>query len=66
MNTPPNEADIESLTAKLYAVYCDAVGGKAFNGDPLPNWTDFATDIKKIKQAEAWRKVALYVLTNEN
>lgn len=38
-----------------YASYCAAVGGKAFNGDPLPKWEEFANDPAKKKQAAAWR-----------
>lgn len=58
----PNAADIESRAAKLYTIYCAAVGGRAFNGDPLPAWGDFASDPCKVKQAEAWRAVAAETL----
>lgn len=49
---------IEEHADMLYSVYCDAVGGVAFNGDPLPAWADFAADPNKQKQADAWRSVA--------
>lgn len=58
MRTPPNAADIESRAAKLYTVYCAAVGGKAFDGAPLPPWHEFAADVAKYKQTEGWRAVA--------
>lgn len=53
---------IENEAALLYHHYCDAVGGKAFNGDPLPSWDEFVMDEKKTKQANAWRRVALISL----
>lgn len=34
--------------------YCAAVGGKAFNGDPLPSWTEFSADPAKATQAGGW------------
>lgn len=49
----------ESVVAsKLYETYCKAVGGKAFNGDPLPSWREFAADESKKKQVDAWIEVA--------
>jgi len=50
--------DIEELADKLYTVYCAAVGGKAFNGDPLPAWSTFRADPTKRKQSDAWMIVA--------
>jgi hypothetical protein len=38
----------------LYDAYCAAVGGVAFNGDPLPDWKTFRADPAKQKQVEAW------------
>lgn len=46
------------LVQQLYETYCAAVGGKAFNGDPLPSWHDFKADPKKQVQVAAWRAVA--------
>ncbi len=46
------------LAAKLYEAYSQAVGGKAFNGDPLPTWEHFRADPNKRLQGEAWLKVA--------
>jgi hypothetical protein len=48
----------EVIASELYTTYCAAVGGVAFNGDPLPDWQTFATDPKKQKQVEAWRATA--------
>lgn len=37
------------LADKLYTLYCESVGGLAFNGDPLPKWTVFRSDASKLK-----------------
>lgn len=50
------------LAAFLYETYCAEVGGKAFNGDPLPSWEEFSADPAKQKQADAWRKVSEQVM----
>lgn len=55
-NTDRNH--IEEHADLLYSVYCEAVGGVAFNGDQLPSWADFAADPNKQKQSDAWRSVA--------
>jgi len=49
---------INEIASMLYTEYCIAVGGLAFNGDPLPSWEDFSNDPGKEKQANAWRVVA--------
>lgn len=41
----------------LYDAYCKAVGGVAFNGDPLPDWDTFRADPAKQKQVDAWLAV---------
>lgn len=48
----------EALAAHLYETYCVEVGGKAFNGDPLPEWEAFRADPKKKLQSDAWVKTA--------
>jgi hypothetical protein len=53
-----DKATGETLASSLYSCYCKAVGGVAFNGDPLPSWEDFAADETKAKQVGAWRVVA--------
>ena len=50
--------NIEEIAGQLYETYCQAVGGKAFNGDPLPTWKEFRADPAKQKQSEAWIQVA--------
>jgi hypothetical protein len=50
--------DYEEIAGQLYDHYCVAVGGKAFNNDPLPSWEDFRSDPKKQKQSDAWVEVA--------
>lgn len=47
----------EVLAGQLYAEYCVKVGGKAFNGDTLPNWADFRADPTKKLQSDAWVSV---------
>jgi len=42
------------VAERLYTVYCQSVGGKAFNGDPLPSWEEFVNDPTKEKQSKAW------------
>ncbi len=48
--------DKDILAKKTYDLYCDAVGGKAYNGDALPKSDEFFSDESKKKQADAWRK----------
>lgn len=54
--------NIEGIAAGLYERYCEEVGGKAFNGDPLPKWEEFRADPSKKKQSDAWVKVAVEAL----
>jgi hypothetical protein len=63
--TDEQKQNIETHADLLYSVYCEAVGGVAFNGDPLPAWADFAADPNKQKQADAWRSVAKQSLNIE-
>lgn len=50
--------DKETLAGKMYDKYCQSVGGKAFNGDALPNWKTFQADTTKLKQSNAWVEAA--------
>jgi len=50
--------DIDKIAGQLYEEYCVQVGGKAFNGDRLPNWEEFRADPSKKKQSDAWLSVA--------
>lgn len=55
-----NLMDPKTLAAGVaYTAYTKAVGGKAFNGEPLPSWEEFATHPDKQKQAEAWVQAAI-------
>jgi hypothetical protein len=58
MKTKKHTSDIENTAGLLYETYCTEVGGKASNGDPLPNWTAFRADRSKKKQSDAWVAVA--------
>lgn len=53
-----SEAASIVLAGRLYERYCQHVGGRAFNGDPLPKWLAFSRDPSKAKQAEAWISIA--------
>lgn len=53
---------METFAGELYEKYCEAVGGKAFNGDPLPDWKTFRADPSKTKQSDAWVAVAQYAV----
>ena len=52
------DSELQRRAGELYTHYCKAVGGVAFNGDPLPTWDEFIADPKKTKQANAWLAVA--------
>ena len=43
----------ETLAKEMYTTYCEAVGGKAFNGNPLPTWEEFRADELKQLQSNA-------------
>lgn len=48
----------QTIAQIAYTAYCQAVGGKAFNGDPLPSWEEFCADPAKQVQVAAWRAAA--------
>jgi len=52
------KAKIEQIAGELYGAYCESVGGKAWNNDPLPNWETFALDLTKRKQSDGYRAMA--------
>lgn len=58
MLTPRPRIDRNAIVEELYQTYCSAVGGVAFNGDPLPDWKTFSGDPTKNKQSKAWLVVA--------
>lgn len=49
----------DDIAKDLYTTYCEAVGGVAFNNDPLPTWEEFRADTSKQKQSDAWVQVAI-------
>ena len=57
---------IDQKAIELYDIYTAAVGGKAWNGDPLPCGKDFLADPTKQTQANGWRAVAAHILTPSN
>ena len=42
------------LACCMYTAYCNAVGGKAYNGDPLPDWDTLTKDPTKQKIVTGW------------
>lgn len=52
----------KELAGNVYNRYCEAVGGFAFNGDPLPSWETFSNDPSKQKQSNAWIAIAEFIL----
>lgn len=56
--------NVEKIARQFYDNYCLAVGGLAFNGDPLPKSEEFFEDPSKKLQADAWRGVAQNSITN--
>jgi hypothetical protein len=55
------ETNYDRAGQTAYDAYCREVGGKAFNGDPLPTWQEQIERSPHI--AEAWRVAAAAVLT---
>jgi hypothetical protein len=49
---------MDSFAEELYETYCEAVGGKSFDGSPLPSWESFKKDPEKAKQVRGWMAVA--------
>lgn len=60
-----NSEIVEKIARQLYDTYCEAVGGKAFNGDLLPKSDEFFADDSKQVQANAWRAAAATMPTLE-
>lgn len=54
---------ITEKAIELYDIYTAAVGGKAWNGDPLPTGKEFINDPAKQLQANAWRAVAEHTIS---
>ncbi|MGC4016139.1 MAG: hypothetical protein QM755_16690 [Luteolibacter sp.] len=60
----PSDEDIRAAAGRSYTAYCEAVGGVAFNGDPLPTWEEFSADTSKVKQAAGWIEAARAALAS--
>jgi hypothetical protein len=52
------DRDLMVIAGYLYEEYCKSVGGKAHDGQPLPNWATFILDVGKSTQAKGWLDVA--------
>lgn len=50
-----------ALAGLMYTAYCVAVGGKAYDGKPLPPWPEFSTDPAKKTQTLGWMAAARVV-----
>lgn len=48
----------EKLAMAMYGEYCEKVGGKSYDGKPLPTAKEFFNDETKAKQARAWMAAA--------
>ena len=57
--------EAEAMAARLYTIYCRSVGGKAYDGKPLPPWSEFGKDTNKFAQSNAWRAVAREAIAAE-
>ena len=49
---------MKKLAKAMYDEYCDKVGGKAYDGRPLPTAKEFFADDTKAKQARGWMAAA--------
>lgn len=58
MMPPGLDTAVDAAAHVLYEAYCESVGWRAFNGDKLPTWAEFAAHAGKQKQVEAWRAAA--------
>lgn len=58
-----HEQLVKELAQLQYESYCSAVGGVAFNGDPLPSAEEFFADESKKKQSNAWLSAAANGIT---
>lgn len=45
---------MEQVAMAMYDEYCAAVGGKAYDGRPLPTSAEFFEDDTKAKQQRGW------------
>ena len=45
---------MKQVAMEMYDAYCEQVGGKAYDGRPLPTAAEFFDDDTKQKQAMGW------------
>lgn len=45
---------MKRVAMEMYDAYCEEVGGKAYDGRPLPTAKEFFNDKTKQKQAMGW------------
>jgi len=55
---PANVEEATTPGERAYTAYVIAVGGKAFNGDPLPTYTEMKEDSKRSHLIAAWEAAA--------
>lgn len=55
---PVSKLTVEDIAKEMYTKYCEAVGGRAWNGDLLPQWDEFSADTTKAKQIQGWLAAA--------
>jgi hypothetical protein len=56
--------DLVEFAGELYTTYCESVGGKAHDGQPLPSWEVFKNDPLKLRQYNAWIATAHQALNS--
>lgn len=49
---------MKNLAMAMYDEYCKGVGGKAYDGRPLPTAKEFFADDTKTKQQNGWLRAA--------
>lgn len=49
---------LTEMAEVMYTEYCEAVGGKAYDGKPLPTAREFFDDDSKAKQSMGWLRAA--------
>lgn len=58
LHCTPRTHTPKALAGLLYTAYCEAVGGHAHDGKPLPTWAEFSGDPTKTKQLTGWLAAA--------
>ena len=54
----PRMSTMERIAMAMYDEYCTSVGGKAYDGRPLPTAKEFFADATKAKQSRGWMSAA--------